>query len=345
MKAAVMYGAGDVRVEDVPDPRIELPTDALVRVVYAAVCGSDLWPYRELPSLERGIRVGHEFLGVIEGVGSEVTAFRPGDVVVAPFRWSDGTCEYCREGLNTSCLNGGSWGGELDGGQGEAVRVPQAEGTLLRLPIGVDDPRLLAALTLADVMCAGHHAARNARVRTGATVAVVGDGAVGLCGVLAASRLGAERIIVLGGHDSRIKLARSFGATEVVPERGDEAVARVRELTGGQGAHAVLECVGTGLALSTAVEIARHGGAVGYVGVPQADASIDLRGVFRRNITIAGGVAPARAYMPELLPDVLSGRLDPAPIFDRMSTLDSVPADYEAMKERRALKVLIRFPV
>jgi threonine dehydrogenase-like Zn-dependent dehydrogenase len=341
MKAALLYGAGDVRVEDVPDPRVELPTDAVVRVLRAAVCGSDLWPYRGLPPSERGIRLGHEFVGVVEETGEQVRSVRPGDVVVAPFRWADGTCEFCREGLPTSCLGGGSWGGALDGGQGQAVRVPQADGTLVPVPVRPDDAVVPAVLTLADVMCTAHHAATVSRVAPGATVAVVGDGAVGLCGVLAAARLGAERIIILSGHTSRAALARTFGATDVVTERGDAAVAHVNDLTGGAGAHAVLECVGTGEALRTALDIARPGGAVGYVGIPQDGTGVDVRRFFRRNITLAGGIAPVRAYIPELLPDVLSGRLDPSPVFDRSVDLAGVPEAYAAMAARQAIKVMI----
>ncbi|MDF5756207.1 zinc-dependent alcohol dehydrogenase family protein [Spongiactinospora sp. TRM90649] len=341
MRAALLYGAADVRVEHVPDPRIEAPSDALVRVLLAAVCGSDLWPYRTLGPTGQGVRLGHEFVGVVTETGGEVTGVRPGDVVVAPFRWSDGTCEFCREGLHTSCLSGGSWGGALDGGQGEAVRVPRADGTLVRVPVEPGDPRLPAVLTLADVLGTGHHAALAARVRPGATVLVVGDGAVGLCGTLAASRLGAERIIVLGRHPARAEVARAFGATDVVAARGEEAVRRVHELTGGHGAHAVLECAGTVASLRTALDAARPGGAVGYVGVPREDTGIDTRGLFRRNVTLAGGVAPVRRYIPELLPEILDGGLDPSPVFDRTVGLDGVPAAYAAMDAREAIKVLI----
>ncbi|MGG2464115.1 zinc-binding dehydrogenase [Streptomyces sp. RGM 3693] len=342
MRAAVMFGAGDVRVKEVPDARLGRQTDAVVRVTHAAICGSDLWRYRKMPASPGGIRIGHEFIGVVEEVGSEVASVRRGDFVLAPFKWSDGTCEFCRDGLPPSCLNGGFWGGELDGGQGEAVCVPQADGTLVPLPMGPDDPRLPAVLALSDVLCTGHHAALSARVRPGVTVAVVGDGAVGLCGVLAAARLGAEHIIMLGRHAGRTELARRFGAVEVVPERGTEAVERVRDLTGGHGAHAVLECVGTGEALRDALDMARPGGAVGYVGVPQDGEGVDARRFYRRNLVLAGGTAPARTYAPELLPDVLSGRLDASAIFDRTVGLDGVPDGYRAMAEREALKVLVR---
>ncbi|MFC7731183.1 zinc-binding dehydrogenase [Actinomadura keratinilytica] len=341
MRAAIMYGAGDVRVADVPDARITAPTDALVRVLLAGVCGSDLWMYRKMAPSERGFRMGHEFVGVVEEVGAEVTAVRPGQVVLAPFRWSDGTCEFCRAGLPTSCSNGGSWGGALDGGQGEAVRVPLADGTLVPVPVGPGDPRLVPVLALADVLCTGHHAARAARVGPGAAVAVIGDGAVGLCAVLAAARLGAERITVVGAHEDRLELARRFGATEVLKARGDAAARRLLELSEGRGYHAVLECVGTGTALRTALEAARPGGAVGYVGVPQDGEGVDVRTFFRRNVTLAGGITPARTYIPELLPDVLSGGVDPSPVFDRVVGLDELPEGYAAMDRREAVKTLV----
>src|SRR5687767_4714609 len=254
MRATVMYGAHDVRVESVPDARLVEPTDALVRVTRACICGSDLWPYNAMESSETGNRMGHEFIGLVEAIGSDVRTLKKGDLVVAPFAWSDGTCEFCQRGLQTSCLHGGWWGGtELDGGQGEAVRVPLADGTLVALRVGPDHALMPSLLTLSDLMGTGHHAALAARVRPGTIAAIVGDGAVGLCGVIAARRLGAERIIMLGRHADRIALARVFGATDVVSERGDAAIERVRELTGGLGAHAVLECVGHGEAMRTAV--------------------------------------------------------------------------------------------
>src|SRR3954468_15912853 len=231
-----MYGAGDVRVEDVPDPQLLEPTDALVSVTRAAICGSDLWPYKSMEPTEDGRRMGHEFIGVVEDVGADVRTVARGDLAVAPFLWSDGTCAFCREGLHTSCLHGGRYGDPgVDGGQGEAVRVPQADGTLVRLAVDKDDELMPSLLTLADVMCTGHHAAVAARIAAGNTAAVVGDGAVGLCGVIAAKRLGADQIILLGRHPDRIALAREFGATDIVSERGEEAVERVRELTGGPG--------------------------------------------------------------------------------------------------------------
>src|SRR6187397_1714757 len=290
MRATVMYGVHDVRVETVPDAAIVEPTDALVRVTRACICGSDLWPYNSMPASKTGNRMGHEFIGMVESIGADVRTVKKGDLVVAPFAWSDGTCEFCQQGLHSSCLHGGRWGGtELDGGQGEALRVPQADGTLVPLPVGPDHALMPSLLTLSDVMGTGHHAARCARVRPGVTAAVVGDGAVGLCGVIAARRLGAEQIIMLGRHPDRIALARQFGATDVVSERGDEAIERVRELTDGLGAHSVLECVGHGESMLTAVSVARAGGAVGRVGVPQAAEIPSAIPTFFRNVTIAGG--------------------------------------------------------
>ena len=344
MKATVMYGAHDVRVERVPDARLVEPTDALVRVTRACICGSDLWPYNSMPASPVGNRMGHEFIGVVEDAGAQVRSVKKGDLVVAPFAWSDGTCEFCQQGLQTSCLHGGWWGGaELDGGQGEAVRIPQADGTLVVLPVGPDHALMPSLLTLSDVMGTGHHAALAARVRPGHIAAVVGDGAVGLCGVIAARRLGADRIILLGRHPNRIALARAFGATDVISDRGEAAVEQVLAMTGGLGAHSVLECVGHGEAMRTAVSIARAGGAVGRVGAPQEATIPNGQSSFYDNVTIAGGPAPVRAYIEALLPDVLEGRIEPGRVFDRVTTIDGVPDGYRAMNEREAIKVMIEF--
>ncbi|MFE5490475.1 zinc-dependent alcohol dehydrogenase family protein [Streptomyces virginiae] len=346
MRATVIHAPHDIRVEEVPDAAIQRPEDAVVRVLRACICGSDLWAYRGEAARQPGQRIGHEFLGVVEETGSAVSGLRAGDLVVAPFMWSDGTCEYCTEGLYTSCDHGGFWGSVgHDGGQGEAVRVPHADGTLVKLPAEAvsDDHLLTGLLALSDVMGTGHHAALGAGVREGSTVAVVGDGAVGLCGVLAAKRLGAERIIALGRHTVRTDIAKLFGATDVVAERGEAAEAVVRELTGGRGAHCVIEAVGTEQSMRTAVGITRDGGAIGYVGVPHGSGTgLDLGVMFDRNITLRGGVAPVRAYIPELLRDVLGGVIDPAPVFDRAVSLDEVPDGYRAMDDRSALKVLIK---
>src|SRR2546421_1697703 len=339
MRPTVMYGAGDVRVEDVPDARISEPTDALVTVTRAAICGSDLWPYRSIEPSEEGRRMGHEFIGVVEEVGTQVGAVKAGDLVVAPFVWSDGTCSFCRQGLQISCLHGGRYGFDgIDGGQGEAVRVPQADGTLLVLPVKEEDTLLPSLLTLSDVMSTGHHAALSAKVGPGRSVAVIGDGAVGLCGVIASRRLGAERIILLGRHPERVALGKEFGATEVVSERGDEAIERVREITDGLGVDSVLECVGLRQAVVTALEVARAGGAVGWVGVPE-DEDVRAGIAFWKNVSIGGGPAPARAYIEELLPDVLDGRIEPGRGFDRTGPLDEGADGYRLMNEREVLKV------
>jgi len=339
-----MHGAGDVRIENVPDARLIEPTDALVVVSRAAVCGSDLWPYRSMPADENGRRMGHEFVGTIEAVGADVRKIKVGDLVASPFLYSDGTCIFCQEGLPSSCLHGGRYGyNGVDGGQGEAVRVPQADGTLVRLPVGKDHALMPSLLTLTDVMATGHHAAVSARVGPGKSVAVVGGGAVGLCGVLAARRLGAEQVILLDRHPDRIALAREFGATEIVSERGEEAVARVRELTHGFGVHSALECVGYEESTLTSLSIARPGGAVGRVGIPQGELLPAALATFFNNVTISGGPAPARAYIEELLPDVLEGRIEPGRVFDWVGTLDQVPDGYRAMNDRKAIKALIEF--
>jgi threonine dehydrogenase-like Zn-dependent dehydrogenase len=342
MRATVMFGAGDVRIENVPDARLIEPTDAVVTVLRACICGSDLWPYKTMEHSDTGRRMGHEAIGIVEAVGADVGAIKVGDLVVMPFAYSDGACVFCHEGLQTSCIHGGFFGTDVvAGAQAEAVRVPQADGTLFVLPVGKDDALMPSLLTLSDVMGTGHHAAVAAKVGPGKKVAVVGDGAVGLCGVIAARRLGAVQIIILGRHADRIALAREFGATDVVSERGDEAVERVRELTDGFGVHSVLECVGLEQSMLTAVSIARPGGAVGRVGVPQDEAMPASQPAFYNNITVSGGPAPVRAYIKELLPDVLEGRIEPGRVFDRIIGLDEVPDGYRAMDERDAIKVMV----
>ena len=343
MRATVLYGAGDVRIENVADARLIEPTDALVAVSRGCICGSDLWPYKLMEPGETGRRMGHEAIGAVEAVGADVRTLKVGDVVVMPFASSDGTCVFCHEGLHTSCIHGGFFGTvELAGAQAEAVRVPLADGTLVVLPGGGDDALMSSLLTLSDVMGTGHHAARAAKVGRGKTAAVVGDGAVGLCGVIAARRLGAERIIILGRHPDRIALAKAFGATDVVSERGEAAIERVRELTGGVGVHSVLECVGTDQAMRSAIGIARAGGAVGRVGVPHYEAIPAAEPAFYNNVTVSGGPAPVRAYIAELLPDVLEGRIEPGRVFDRVMGLGEVPDGYRAMNERKAIKVMVK---
>jgi threonine dehydrogenase-like Zn-dependent dehydrogenase len=344
MRAAVYRGPGDVRVETVPDPEVSAPTDAVVRITHACICGSDLWFFRgQSPSFRPGMRTGHELMGVVEAVGEDVSTVRPGDRVIAPFVFSDGTCEMCRRGLTTSCRQGGAFGGESSGGQAELARVPFAAATLVRVDeqVADDDPLLTRLLPLTDVLPTGHHGCVMAGVAAGETVAVIGDGAVGLCAVLAARRLGAERIVILGHHEDRLTIARRFGATDVVEQRGDEAVQAVRELTDG-GAMRVVEAVGTQPSLDTAVAIARPGGGIGCVGVPHTQSHVDVNRLFAHNIGLRLGVAPVRTYLGELLPAVLAGELDPSPVLDMTVDLDGVPGGYAAMDERRAIKVMVR---
>jgi threonine dehydrogenase-like Zn-dependent dehydrogenase len=289
-------------------------------------------------------RIGHEFIGIVEDTGSDVTTVTKGDLVVAPFAYSDGTCRYCREGLQTSCVHGGFWAaGDIDGGQGEAARVPLADGTLVKLPVAADSALIPSLLTLSDVFGTGYHAAVKAGVKAGDTVTVIGDGAVGLMAVLSAKRLGAEQIILMGRHKDRTDLGREFGATDVVAERGDEGIARVRELTGGQGSKVVLEAVGHMPAYEQAYGVVRPGGVISRVGVPQYEAApIGFGSLFGGNVTLTGGPAPARAYIEELLPDILDGLIEPGKVFDRTVDLHGVPGGYRSMADREALKVLVK---
>jgi len=338
-----MFGAGDVQIDNVPDARLVEATDAVVSVTRACICGSDLWPYNAMAHSDSGRRMGHEAIGVIEAIGADVNTLKVGDLVVMPFAYSDCTCDFCLEGLHTSCIHGGFFGtAQVAGAQAEAVRVPEADGTLFVLPVDKDDALMPSLLTLSDVMGTGHHAAVTARVGPGKTATVVGDGAVGLCGVIAARRLGADQIIIMGHHPDRIALAKKFGATDVVSERGDEAVERVRDLTGGYGVHSVLECVGLEQAMITAIKISRPGGAIGRVGVPQDDKMAASQLAFYNNITVSGGPAPVRAYIEDLLPDILDGNIQPGLVFDRSISLDDVPDGYRAMNQRKAIKVMIK---
>ena len=343
MRGTVMYEAGDVRIEDVPDPGIRQPTDAVIRVTRACICGSDLWPYKSLQASDGPRVMGHEAVGVVEEIGADVRTIEVGDVVIMPFAFSDGSCVFCEEGLQTACVHGGFFGNpDVPGAQSEAVRIPLADGTLYPVPVGEDDALMPSLLTLSDVMGTGHHAAVVAQVGPGKSVAVVGDGAVGLCAVIAAKRLGAEQIVILGRHESRTSLARELGATDVVAERGAEGVERVKELTDGFGVDAVLECVGLDQSMETSIEIARPGGAVGRVGVPQHQAMPAALPSFFNNVTVGGGPAPVRAYIDDLLPDVLEGRIEPGRVFDRVVDLDGVPEGYRAMDDREALKVMVK---
>lgn len=344
MKATLMYGAGDVRVETIPDPTIQQPTDAIVRTVRSCVCGSDLHPYHSLPAQEQGLTMGHELLGVVEEVGSSVSNVAVGDLVIVPFAFSDNTCTFCREGFHTACPHGGFFGPGVGGLQAELARVPQADGTLVAVPgVTENDTELLPSLlTLSDVYLTGYHAAHMADVQPGQTVVVVGDGAVGLSAVLAAKQKGAERIILMGRHQSRTDLGVEWGATDVVAERGEEGVAAVRELTGGEGAHAVLEAVGHMPAYEQSYAVARPGGIVSRVGVPQyEEAPVGFGSLFGRNIRLAGGPAPVRAYLEDAIQQVLNGEIAPGKVFDTTMSLDEVPAAYAAMDSREALKVLV----
>jgi alcohol dehydrogenase len=344
MKAAIFKGKGSIVVEERAKPQIAEPTDAIVRVVLACVCGSDLWFYRGLTDLPHG-GVGHEFIGVVDAVGTDVRGLEPGHFVIAPFAYSDGVCRNCEAGYHTACVRGGFFGqgGDGDGGQAEYVRVPQADGTLVVVPGETfTDETMASLLSLTDVMATGYHAAVSAGVKKGDTVAVVGDGAVGLSGVLSAQLFGAGRIIVLGStHEDRHALAREWGATDIIDVRGDDAVKAVIELTDGYGADAVLECVGTGDAYETSFAIARPGAVVGRVGVPH-DAVVDPARTFYRNVGMRGGPAPARAYLPELLKLVLDGSIDPGKVFDLTVDLDHIADGYAAMDERRAIKALVK---
>ncbi|MFD9498055.1 alcohol dehydrogenase catalytic domain-containing protein [Streptomyces sp. NPDC060035] len=343
MRATFLYGAGDVRVENAPDPALQQPTDAVVRIVRSCVCGSDLHPFRTMTASDGPAPMGHEFLGVVEDLGADVSGLRRGDLVVAPFAYADNTCDLCQEGLHTSCPHGGFFAsGGVGGAQAEAVRVPQAQGTLVRLPVGEDSPLLPSLLTLADVYGTGYHAAKQARVNPRTTVTVIGDGAVGLMAVLSAKQLGAERIILMGRHKDRTDLGRFFGATDVVAERGEEGIEKVRELTRGQGTHTVLEAVGHMPAYDMAVGAVRPGGVISRVGVPQyEDAAVGFGSLFGPNVTLTGGPAPVRAYIDELLPAVLDGTVDPGRVFDRTVSLDQVAEGYRAMDRRESLKVLV----
>lgn len=337
MRATTIHAPGDIRVTEVPDPVLKRPTDAIVRVTAGCVCGSDLWPYRGENPIKAGATIGHECIGVVEEIGDEVTTVRPGDFVVVPFCHCDNTCAHCRAGMQSACVNLGI----TSSGQAELARVNQADGSLVALPEAPPEDLVASVLTLADVMPTGWHAAVSAGVAPGSTAVVVGDGAVGLCGVLAAVTMGAEKVIAMSRHASRQEVATAFGATHVVAERGADGIAAVREITDGVGADAVLECVGTNDAMTTAIEVARPGGGVGFVGVPHG-VELPVGTLFSRNIGLRGGMAPVRRYLPELLDLVLERRIDPGRVFDLTLPLEQAAEGYRAMDERRAIKVLLR---
>ena len=337
MRATTIHAPGDIRVSDVPDPRITAPTDAVIKVTAGCICGSDLWPYRGENDIDAGSTIGHECVGVIEEVGAEVTSFRPGDFVIVPFCHSDNTCAHCRAGVQSACTNQG-W---TVSGQAEYALVTQAEGSLVKTD-GMPDAGLIPSLlTLSDVMATGWHAAVSARVKPGGTAVVVGDGAVGLCGVLAAAQMGAEKVIAMSRHEPRQEIARRFGATHVIAERDQAGIEAVMEITGGVGADAILECVGTDQAIQTAFGVARPGSTVGFVGVPHG-VELPVRRMFQKNIGLAGGIAPVRAYLPELLKLAQDGAINPGLVFDRTLPLAEVAEGYRAMDQRESIKVLIQ---
>jgi threonine dehydrogenase-like Zn-dependent dehydrogenase len=336
MRATTIHGTRDIRVSDVPDPAISAPTDAIVRIVAGCICGSDLWPYRGENKVTPGDTIGHECVGIVEEVGAAVTSFRPGDFVIVPFDHCDNTCAHCRAGAQSGCVNLGF----TESGQAEYTLVTQAEGSLVKTD-GMPDPAMIPSLlTLSDVMATGWHAAVAAGVRKGGTAVVVGDGAVGLCGVLAAQVMGAETVVAMSRHEPRQRIAREFGATHIVAERGDEGIERVMEITGGVGGDAVLECVGNDAAIQQAFAVARPGSTVGFVGVPHG-VELPIRRMFQKNIGLAGGMAPVRKYLPELLKLVQEGAINPGLVFDRTLGLSQVAEGYRAMDEREAIKVLI----
>ena len=347
MKATLLYGAGDVRVERVADPVIQHPTDAIVRTVRSCVCGSDLHRYHSMPASGTGRSMGHELIAVVEEIGPAVITVKPGDFVIVPFGWQDNTCVFCREGVQTSCLHGGFYGTpEAAGLQADRARIPQADGSLVVVPgthpDTADEALLASLLALSDVYLTGYHAAHMGQVSAGTTVTVIGDGAVGLSAVLACRQLGAERIIVMGRHKVRTDLGVEWGATDVVAERGADGIAKVMDLTSGEGSHVVIEAVGHMPAYEQAIGIVRPGGIISRVGVPQyEDAPIGFGSLFGKNARLAGGPAPVRAYMDAAIPQVLNGDIDPGRVFDRTIPLDDVAAGYAAMDAREALKVML----
>lgn len=337
MQATVMHAPGDVRYEQVPDPRIEQPTDAIIQLAATCICGSDLWPYRGFSEIGAPLHMGHEYCGVVVEVGAEVTTVKPGQFVVGSFCLSDNTCPHCRFGFQSACQHGGF----MSGAQAPYARVPLADGTLVataELPDAAMVPHLLAT---SDVLGTGWYAADAAQVHQGGTVVVVGDGAVGLMGVLAASRMGAERIIAMSRHADRQRLAREFGATDIVAERGEEGVARVMDMTDGVGAESVLECVGMEQSMEQAMGVCRPGGTIGYVGVPHG-VSFDGQKLFYRQRRLSGGPAPVRRFLPDLMQRVMRGTIQPGKVFDLTLPLAQVAEGYKAMDTRRAIKTMLR---
>ncbi len=337
MHGAVLYGARDIRFEEQPEPAILAPTDAIIRLPLTCICGSDLWPYRGIAPVPAPTPMGHEYCGYVEDVGRGVASLKPGQFVIGSFFASDNTCPHCRHGFQTSCEHKTA----VSGAQAPRLRVPLADGTLVATPDAPDADHIPSMLALSDVMGTGWFAADAANVKAGSTVVVVGDGAVGLLGVLSAKQKGAERIIAMSRHEPRQTLAREFGATDIVTERGDEGVERVQELTNGVGADSVLECVGTQEAMMQAIKSTRPGGSVGYVGVPHG-VTLDGADLFFRHVRLLGGPAPVRRYLPQLIDLVFSGKINPGKVFDLVLPLENVADGYRAMDERRAIKTLLR---
>ena len=343
MKATVYRGAHDIRLEDVPEPRITSPQDAIVRVTRAGICGSDLWFYRGVTQPMPGDHTGHEFVGIVEEIGAQVSSVRPGDAVIAPFAWSDGTCEFCRAGLQTACVHGDFFGHGEYGGQAQFVPVPYADGTLVKAPetIASDERKRNASVALCDVMATGHHGVVRAQTTAGSTVVVVGDGAVGLCAVLSAAKeVRAERVIAVGHNPKRLELAKRFGATDTLDSHDEHVQDKIVELTSGGSPH-VVEAVGNQESFDLAVNVARPGGTVGFVGVPHNVKTPPLSTIFYNSLTLRGGLAPARAYLPQLMASLEAGRIDPSPVLDLELPLERVADGYAAMDERRAIKVLL----
>ena len=337
MRVTTIQAPGDIRLEERPLPEITAPTDAVIRITASCICGSDLWPYRGANEVTPGSTIGHEMVGVIEEVGADVRSFAPGDFVVVPFCTCDNTCPHCLNGAQSACVNGGF----TTGAQGEYGLVTQAEGSLVKTDGMPDAEMIPSLLTLSDVFPTGWHCAVAAGVKKGDTVVVVGDGAVGLCGVLAAAQMGAERVVAMSRHEPRQAIARAFGATDIVAQRGREGAEAIKDLTDGVGADAVLECVGTDDAMKQAFAVARPGSTVGFVGAPHG-VELPVRRMFVKNIGLAGGMAPVRRYLPELLELVTTGAVQPGLVFDTVLPLDEVAAGYRAMDERTAVKVLLQ---
>ncbi|WP_210590247.1 zinc-dependent alcohol dehydrogenase family protein [Streptomyces sp. GESEQ-35] len=336
MRGAMIHAPGDIRFETLEDPKILHPTDAIIRTAVTCVCGSDLWPYRGLEPTDEPHPMGHEYVGFVEEVGSAVTSVKRGQFVIGSFATSDNTCPNCRNGFQSNCLHREF----MSTCQADYVRIPNAQGTLIATDEIPDERFWPGLLAVSDVMGTGWWAADAAEVKPGSTAVVVGDGAVGLCAVIAAKEIGAERIIAMSRHEPRQKLAREFGATNIITERGKEGVARIKELTGGIGADSVLECVGTAQAMQQALHSARPGGNVGFVGVPH-EVAVDGQELFFSHVGLRGGPAPVRRYLPDLIDRVLSGAIDPGKVFDLTLPLDQVAEGYKAMDERRAIKALL----